>query len=74
MLWERQGEWIDEGNDGRISCQYRELKKEQPEHLKRELSRWVFQQAQAHTPSLLFVQMWELRYENFLCMTTLWCY
>jgi hypothetical protein len=52
-----QGEGIDQGNDGRISYEYGELKKERPEHLKRELSRWVFQQAQAHTPSLLFVQM-----------------
>jgi hypothetical protein len=55
-MLEHQGERRDEGNDGKISCEYRELKKERPEHLKREFSGWVFQHAQAHTPSLLFVQ------------------
>jgi hypothetical protein len=70
----------DEENDGKFFWEHWEhttfsswdmLKKERPEHLKRELSRWVFQHAQAHTPSLLFcsnvrIEVWKLHLELHL--------
>jgi hypothetical protein len=68
LLWECQAERIDQGNDGKISYEYGELKKERPEHLKRELkSVGVSTCTSSHTFSSLCsnvrIEVWKLHLE-----------